>query len=88
MPAFHAIQEAHQIYRAARPKAGDTVTYEGKPAGTVVRVEDNICHTETEAGPSLFIWAFRDGLNSLHNWPTRKNGRTTAERRRHLLASF
>lgn len=51
------------------------MTYNGEPAGAVMSVEGNLCwcdyaHTHGQPGP--FIWAFQDGVNAFHDWPTRK----------------
>ena len=58
-------------YAANRPKVGDPVSYRGEPAGTVQRVEGNLCWVNYTSGTDPFIWAFKDGLNSLHDWLTK-----------------
>jgi hypothetical protein len=57
-------------HAAHRPRVGDLVSYKGQPAGPVIRVEGNLCWVSySGADPAPFIWAFRDGLNNLHDWP-------------------
>lgn len=68
--------EPHEKHHASRPRAGDPVIYRSPVRGTVigevVRVEGNLCWTDYGDGePGPFIWAFGDGLNKLHDWPTK-----------------
>lgn len=56
-------------YDEQKPCKDDPVTYRGEPAGAVTRVEGNLCWTTTADAP--FIWRFKDGLNELHDWPTK-----------------
>lgn len=66
--------EPHQIYAARKPRAGQDVTYSGRIAGKVVRVEGNLCWTAYDFGETLpFIWCFVEGLNTLHDWPTKSD---------------
>lgn len=66
------MQKGHEIYAASKPRKGDPITYRGKRAGLVVRVEGNLCWTDYGSGEVLpFIWAFKDSLNNLHDWPTK-----------------
>lgn len=55
------------------PRAGQDITYRGKLHGKAIRVEGNLCwmnfNDGSEAAP--FIWRFKDGLNNLHDWPTK-----------------
>ena len=61
---------------AHEPKPGSTGTYlvEGRePVGfTVSSVEGNLCwavyDTDPTAKAAPFIWRFKDGLNSCHDW--------------------
>jgi hypothetical protein len=58
-----------------KPRVGDTVTYQGEPVGKVTRVEGNLCWRSYPDGESLpFIWRFRDGLNTMHDWPGKPKG--------------
>jgi hypothetical protein len=62
----------HEIYRNSRPRKGDPISYKGKPAGHVTSVEGNLCWCSYAGGESLpFIWCFHDGVNALHDWPTK-----------------
>lgn len=60
-------------FRDSRPRIGDRITYRGKPHGTVSSVEGALCYVAFDVGGqnAPFIWCFRDGLNKLHNWPSR-----------------
>lgn len=65
------------------PRKGDRGVYtrtDGSTVGFTVRgVEGNLCYAaydhypEGESGP--FIWRFHDGLNALHDWPGKAEGR-------------
>lgn len=66
----------HEKFSASRPRKGDPVAYRGNPAGTVQSVERELCWVNYGGGKSEpFIWAFRDGLNNLHDWPSKEPGR-------------
>ena len=57
------------------PRSGDTITYtrrDGtKATATALRVEDNLCWADygEHGGIAPFIWRFKDGLNTVHEWP-------------------
>ena len=58
-----------EIYAARRPRVGTDIYYRGELVGTAIRVEGALCWRSCPGGESLpFIWCFRDGLNTLHNW--------------------
>jgi hypothetical protein len=66
----------HEVHAESKPRKGDAVTYRGKHAGHVVRVEGNLCwvewveeHQWRGERTMPFIWCFKDGLNTLHDWP-------------------
>lgn len=69
--------EPKEKYKLNRPRVGDPVTYRGKITGMVARVEGALCWNKYNdnhecAGETLpFIWCFREGLNTLHDWPTK-----------------
>lgn len=68
----------HRKFRQYRPQVGHQVHYLGKPVGTVTSVEDGMCYRTYPDGKSLpFIWCFRDGLNAMHDWPTKRGGPDT-----------
>jgi len=50
-----------------KPRKGDPVTYRGRSLGNVTSVDGNLCWTDRDS----FIWRFHDGLNALHDWPTK-----------------
>jgi hypothetical protein len=54
-----------------RPRKGDTVSYKGEKFGIVSSVEREICWVDYPSGTDCFIWKFKDGLNTLHDWPTK-----------------
>ncbi len=69
----------HEKYHDMRPKIGDRI--EKTPTatnpqwewcGNVTSVDGNICHYRYRAPKhdetNTFIWAFSDGLNTLHRW--------------------
>jgi hypothetical protein len=60
-------------FSANRPRKGDTVSYQGKKFGIVSSVEREICWVDYPSGTDCFIWCFKDGLNKLHDWPTKGN---------------
>ena len=62
-------------YQAYKPLKGQQVKYRGEVAGTVQAVEGNLCWVDYLTGTNPFIWRFREGLNSLHDWPTKSNPR-------------
>ena len=56
------------------PRIGQPITYRGEIVGTVTRVEGNLCWRSYPDGESLpFIWRFKDGLNTLHDWPGKES---------------
>lgn len=66
--------EANVTFRQYRPRVGDPVTYEGRVVGTVSSTEGNLCWCAYETGTAPFIWCFKDGLNAMHEWPTKQDG--------------
>lgn len=70
--------EANEKFRNHRPRKGDAVTYHGRPVGTVQSVEGNLCYVDYPSGVAPFIWAFQDGVNAFHDWPSR-SGATMAQ---------
>jgi hypothetical protein len=61
-----------------KPRLGEVVTYRpgyGRPetTGVVVSVEGNLCWTKYEGQEKAlpFIWRFAEGLNTLHDWPSK-----------------
>lgn len=60
-------------FARSRPRVGDPITYQGKVNGRVHSVEDNLCWNAYAdgRGPLPFIWRFKDGLNAMHDWPTK-----------------
>lgn len=69
--------EAHEKFKAHRPRVGDVILYEGAPDSTVRRVEGNLCWKNYLDGspPLPFIWCFQDGLNTMHDWPGKEIGK-------------
>jgi hypothetical protein len=67
-----SIVQPHEKFAAHRPRKGDKLSYKGQPKGIVTRVEGNLCYVDAY-GEAPFIWCFRDGLNNLHDWPSRGN---------------
>ncbi len=66
-------RQPHEIFAASRPRKGDPITYRGEVVGNVTSVEDALCYRTYPDGQACpFIWCFRDGLNRLHEWPTKK----------------
>ena len=67
---------AREKYRSNKPVIGDwvTFTYESIISrGQITNVMGNLCYVrygDEESCP--FIWCFKDGLNILHNWPTKE----------------
>lgn len=57
-----------ETFKAHKPRKGDPVSY-GDRVGVVSSVEGAICWVDYPKGIDCFIWCFRDGLNTLHNWP-------------------
>ena len=61
------------------PRVGDQVIYRSIGGrikkGTVTAIRGNLCDVDYGEGQSPedtgFIWRFRDGLNNLHDWPTK-----------------
>lgn len=64
---------AHLVkYAASKPRVGQQIVYRGQPAGIVTSVEDALCWVSKDGAQSQpFIWCFKDGLNILHEWPTK-----------------
>lgn len=69
--------EAHEKFKAHRPRVGSPITYEGKVTGKVHRVEGNLCwNAYADGSPPLpFIWCFQEGLNTMHVWPGKEIGK-------------
>jgi hypothetical protein len=66
-------------FASSRPRKGQTVTYANRPgdirSGCVEKVKGDLCHVKYPGRPaSLFIWRSKDGLNTLHDWPTKAGG--------------
>lgn len=59
----------------SRPRVGQMITYRGERGtvrGEVASVDGNLCWVRYEGKDAQpFIWRFRDGLNTLHDWPTK-----------------
>lgn len=65
-----------QTYRQHAPRVGQLVSYRGEPVGTVTLVDGALCWRSYPDGASLpFIWCFHDGLNALHDWPSKAGGK-------------
>lgn len=69
-------KEAFVKFAEYRPVKGQPVVYKGKLVGSVMSVEKNLCwcdysQTQTHGEPGPFIWAFQDGVNAFHDWPTK-----------------
>lgn len=60
-----------ETFKDSRPRKGDLVTYRGQVAGKVLSVEGELCWVDYPNGANPFIWCFKDGLNNLHEWPTK-----------------
>ncbi len=61
-----------QQFKHRKPLVGDIIHYRGEAVGHVTRVEGALCWRSYPDGESLpFIWCFRDGLNTMHNWPAK-----------------
>lgn len=60
-------------FAASKPRRGDPITYRGIATGKVHRVEGTLCWNAYSDGhdPLPFIWCFPEGLNTLHDWPTK-----------------
>ena len=60
-------------YKFHRPIVGQEITYNGGAYGTVSSVDENLCYVRKykDGESTLFIWCFADGLNTLHEWPTK-----------------
>jgi hypothetical protein len=66
---------AHEKYPRSKPRKGDIVSYCNQPVGEVLSVDGSLCwvnYPESMGGPNPFIWAFKDGCNTLHDWPTKR----------------
>jgi hypothetical protein len=74
MKAMDNTESLRSDFVESRPRAGDKIHYCGKEAGVCVRVEGNLCWTQyhdSENGINPFIWRFKDGLNTMHDWPNK-----------------
>jgi hypothetical protein len=66
-------------FSSSKPRKGDRGTAEmlgGEVIGfTVSSVEGNLCYAVYDGlkqrGAEPFIWRFKDGLNTLHSWPSK-----------------
>jgi hypothetical protein len=59
-----------------RPRVGEPISYKGELVGHVTRVEGSLCFRSYPDGEPLpFIWCFNDGLNALHDWPSKAGGK-------------
>lgn len=68
---MNAPPSSEQSFSTQRPISGDPVTYAGKQ-GTVVKVEGDLCWVRySNQEPQPFIWRFKEGLNTQHQWPTK-----------------
>lgn len=61
----------NELYADNKPQVGQPVTYRGEHVGTVQRVDGNLCWVNYPTGTEPFIWRFNDGLNQLHDWPSK-----------------
>lgn len=60
-------------YAAQKPRKGDIIICREVAVGTVTCVEGTFCWRTYPNGESLpFIWCFNDGLNTLHDWPSKR----------------
>ncbi len=68
--------QPHEKWKQYRPRKGDPIAYQGQIMGNVTNVEGELCYwTETgRKDRDSFIWCFGDGLNALHDWPTKGDG--------------
>lgn len=65
-----------QRFAEHRPRLGDTIEYMGVDIGKVTKIEGAICYVTGRDGlESPFIWCFSDGLNALHTWSMKGQGR-------------
>ena len=66
--------QPHETFATSRPRKGDPVSYRGEAVGKVHRVEEGLLYVEKPDGEISLqcIWCFRDGLNSLHSWPSKQ----------------
>lgn len=76
MDTFYDLTEAKipvEKFAANKPRKGQVIHFTGIPVGVVTLVEGPYCWYETrELGRNnVFVWCFRDGLNKLHDWPTK-----------------
>lgn len=69
--------EPYMMHQRQRPIVGDAIIYQSRNGtivrGTITSVEKGICWYRIEGceEPTCFIWAFREGCNNLHDWPTK-----------------
>lgn len=67
--------QPHEKWKQYRPRKGDPIAYRGEIVGNVTRVEGGLCFRSYPDGESMpFIWCVGDGLNALHDWPTKGDG--------------
>ena len=64
---------AYEKFKKYKPVSGYRFKYRDMPGGVIVRVEGNLCWAKYDGQDEVlpFIWAFKDGLNKLHDWPTK-----------------
>lgn len=68
-----ASAEAHQKFSASRPRVGDLATFEDAHY-RITSIEGNLCWIEYPDGQRApFIWCFKDGLNALASWPSKRS---------------
>jgi hypothetical protein len=65
-------------YESSKPRKGEPITYRGALVGTVSSVDGNLCWVNYYRGePAPFIWRFKDGLNNMHEWPSKQQKEET-----------
>lgn len=68
------MEEPHEKFAKHRPRVGHFAIYNKCPTERrkIIRVEGNLCWYQYPDGEVLpFIWCFKDGLNTMHSWPTK-----------------
>jgi hypothetical protein len=81
-------RDPSELHAAHKPRVGDPVTYKGEHVGTVTRVEGSLCWRTYPDGEVLpFIWCFKDGLNTLHDWPAKRRAAPVSDQRLALRAA-
>jgi hypothetical protein len=66
--------EPSEMHKASRPRKGQTVSYRGQVVGVVDHVDGSLCwvrYHDSKKETLPFIWCFSEGLNKLHDWPTK-----------------